>query len=177
MEVNILKTLKHLQQIAEFGKSTRDKQREINVSEVFHLWNHLVQRYNVIFITDTLKAFARDEDLVLILVLGKKTLGKNIKILEEEMLSYGIPLPIRPPKQTKTTVNLEQISDRYIFRRILRGIQSFLPTHTMAFVHSTSPKIRELFMSFLIEEMKLYDKFVEYGKIKGYEIKPPVYKL
>ena len=51
-----------------------------------------------------------------------------------------------------------------------------MPIHTMAFIHSTSPKIRDLFMSFLIEEMKLYDKFMEYGKIKGYEIMPPAYK-
>ncbi|MFA7467675.1 MAG: hypothetical protein WCY82_05350 [Desulfotomaculaceae bacterium] len=84
---------------------------------------------------------------------------------------------MRPPKQVKTTSNMEVVTDRFIFRRILRGIQAFLPTHMMAFLHSTSPKIRELFMSFLIEEMKVYDKFMEYGKIKGYEISPPVYKI
>lgn len=92
------------------------------------------------------------------------------------MLTYGIALPIRPPKQTRTTTHVEQISDRYIYRRILRGIQGFLPTHTAAFVHSTSPKIRELFMDFLIEEMKLYDKFLEYGKLKDYVNIPPSFK-
>lgn len=157
--------------------STRDKQRNINVSEVFHLWNHLVQRYNVIHVTNALESFVKDEDLKLILKIGARVLGKHVKVLEKEMMAYGIPLPIRPPKQVQTTANLEVISDRYIFRRILRGIQSFLPTHTMAFIHSTSPKIRELFMSFMIDEMKIYDKFIEYGKIKGYEIKPPRYKL
>ncbi len=171
-----MKTLRRIHKIAGLGKSTRDKQMNINVSEVFHLWNHLIQRYNVIYTTETLETFARDEDLLLILYFGKKTLGNNINTLEKELLEYGIPLPIRPPKQTHTTVNVEQISDRHIFRRILRGIQAFLPTHTMAFVHSTSPQIRELFMSFLIEEMKLYDKLLEYGKLKGYEVKPPTYK-
>lgn len=171
-----MKIAEQIQRLTELGMSTRDKQRNINVSEVFHLWNHLAQRYHVIYTTDTLEAFARDEDLKLILDAGKKSLGKHTEILEKEMLEYGIPLPVRPPKQTQTTINMEQISDRYIYRRILRGIQSFLPTHTMAFVHSTSPKIRELFMTFLIEEMKMYDKYLEYGKIKGYLVLPPIYR-
>ncbi len=47
----------------------------------------------------------------------------------------------------------------------------------MAFIHSTSPKIRALFINLLIEEMKLYDKFIEYGKLKEYVIRPPVYKV
>ncbi|ATW23630.1 DUF3231 family protein [Candidatus Formimonas warabiya] len=172
-----MKIFRKIHKISELGMSTKEKQRNVNVSEVFHLWNHLVQRYNVIYITDTLVTFARDEDLKIILNTGKKTLVGHIGTLEKEMIAYGIPLPIRPPKHTQTTSHAEQISDRYIFRRVLRGIQSFLPTHTMAFVHSTSPAIRELFMSFLIEEMKLYDKFVEYGKIKGYEIVPPMYRV
>lgn len=171
-----MKITEQIQKIAELGKSTSEKQEIINVSEVFHLWNHLVQRYNVIYITNILQLFAKDEDLKLFLSVGEKTLNDNIILLEKEMLRYGIPLPLRPPKQTQAAANLEQISDRFIFRRILRGIQSFLPTHTMAFVHSTSPKIRQLFMEFMIEEMKLYDKFMEYGKIKGYENNPPQYK-
>jgi spore coat protein CotF len=121
--------------------------------------------------------YARDEDLRLILKYGKNTLGKHIDILEKKMTEFAIPLPLRPPKQTQNTVNLEVTSDRYIFRRVLRGIQSFLPTHSMAVIHSTSPVIRDLFLSFLNEEMKLYDKLVEYGKLKGYILEPPVYKV
>lgn len=171
-----MKILEQFQKIAELGMSTKDKQSNINVSEVFHLWNHLVQRYNVIYLTETFEMFAKDADLKAVLNAGKKALNTHVTVLEKEMITYGIPLPVRPPKQTQATANLEEISDRHIFRRILRGIQSFLPTHTAAFVHSTSPKIRELFMSFLIEEMKLYDRFMEYGKMKAYEIMPPAYK-
>ena len=91
-------------------------------------------------------------------------------------MNYGIPLPLRPPKQIQETSSSELISDRYIYRRILSGIQAFLPVHNMAFIHSTSPKIRDLFMSFMNEEMKVYDKFLEYGKMKDYLIKPPMYR-
>lgn len=171
-----MKILKFIRTISEYGKSTRDKQRNINVSEVFHLWNHLIQRYSVIYVTSVLENYAKDDDLKLVLKAGSQTLGKHVKILEKEMLAYGIPLPNRPPKQIQTTTSLEEISDRYIFRRVFRGIQSFLPTHTMAFIHSTSPKIRQEFKDFLIQEINLYDKFIEYGKLKGYEINPPAYK-
>lgn len=156
--------------------STGEKQREINVNEVFHLWNHLVQRYNIIHLTNYMESFASDVDLKLVLAIGKKTLSEHVSKLEKEMMSYGIPLPTRPPKQTNPINNIEAITDRFIFRRVLRGIQNFLPTHLSAYIHSTSPDIRELFLSFLIQELKLYDKFVEYGKIKSYEIKPPAYK-
>lgn len=168
---------KQIQKLKEMGMTTKEKQGTINVSEVFHLWSHLMQRYNIVYITKVLLNFARDEDMKLILNMGVKAIDKHIVLLEKEMLNYGIPLPNRPPKETQTTATWEEISDRYIFRRILRGIQAFLPTHTMAFVHSTSPKLRDLFMTFLIEEMRLYDKFMEYGKMKGYLVMPPAYKV
>jgi hypothetical protein len=171
-----VKIPKQIQKLKELNMSTKDKQATMNVSEVFHLWNHLVQRYNIIYLTNILNLFAKDEDLKIILAFGKKVLESHIMLLEKEMMAYGIPLPVRHPKQAQTTASLEQISDRFIFRRVLRGIQAFLPTHTMAFMHSTSPKIRELFMSFLAEEMKLYDKLMEYGKVKGYTIMPPIYR-
>lgn len=171
-----MKILKYIGKISEMGKSLRDKQRTINVSEVYHLWNHLMQRYNVIYVTNLLNSFVKDDDLKLVLNSGNKTLTKHTKLLEKELLNYGIPLPLRPPKQTQKTVNSELISDRQIYRRILRGIQAFLPVHIMAFIHSTSPKLRDLFMSFMVEEMKIYDAYLEYGKIKDYLIKPPVYR-
>lgn len=169
--------MQQLQKLGELNLSTSDKQQEINVSEVFHLWNHLVQRYYIISVTNILEAYAKDGDLKTILGVGRSTLEEHINLLEREMMNYGIPLPARHPKQTVLTSNIEHITDRYIFRRIFRGIQGFLPTHTMAFVHSTAPKIRQLFMSFLVEEMKVYDRLVEYGKLKGYEVMPPVYRL
>ncbi|WP_006520629.1 DUF3231 family protein [Desulfoscipio gibsoniae] len=171
-----MKIFKYIGKISELDKSLMDKQENINVSEVYHLWNHLMQRYNVIHVTNLLNSFVKDNDLKLVLNSGSKTLTKHIKLLEKELLNYGIPLPNRPPKNVQKTVNAELISDKQIYRRILRGIQAFLPVHNMAFIHSTSPKIRDLFMSFMVEEMKIYDKYLEYGKIKDYLIKPPVYR-
>jgi hypothetical protein len=171
----MMKILQKIQKIKESRMSTKDKQRSINVSEAFHLWNHLTQRYSVLHSTETLEPFARDGDLKIILTMGKNSLSKNISLLEKEVAMYGLPLPLRPPKRTNVSEIADPFTDRYIYRRILRGIQAFLPTHTMAFMHSTTPKIRDLFFNFMIEEMKIYDKYIEYGKLKGYVVIPPTY--
>lgn len=65
-----MKVADKIQRIAEKGMSTKDKQRSINVSEVFHLWNHLVQRYSVINLTQIYETFAKDDDLRIILKTG-----------------------------------------------------------------------------------------------------------
>ena len=81
-----MKVLKYIGKISEMGKSLRDKQRTINVSEVYHLWNHLMQRYNVIYVTNLLNSFVKDDDLKLVLNSGNKTLTKHTKLLEKELL-------------------------------------------------------------------------------------------
>lgn len=170
-----MKTLDIYQRIGEINKSTRDKQTEISVSEVWHLYNHLTMRYNVMETTNILRNFARSKDLITILDFGTKVLQSQIGILEKILKEYGIPLPIRPPFDSKSTTITEAITDRYIFRRIFRGIQSFIPYHAFAFIHSTSPKLREKFKTFLIAELDVYDKYIEYGKLKGFELVPPMY--
>lgn len=171
-----MKTLRYVGKMFKGPESLREKPQTINVSEAYHLWNHLTQRYYVLHVTNLLSSFAKDDDLKIILKLGNKTLNKHIKVLENELLTYGIPLPLRMPKQTPKTVDIELISDRQIYRRVIRGIQAFIPVHTMAFLHSTSPGIRELFMSFMIDDVKIYDKFLEYGKLKNYLVGPPIYR-
>jgi len=89
-----MKTLKYLGKMFEMNKSLRDKQRIINTSEVYHLWNHLMQRYHVIFITNFLDSFVKDDDLKLVLAMGHKVLSNHAKLLERELLKYGIPLPL-----------------------------------------------------------------------------------
>ena len=140
-----MKLFRQLQKMKELRMSTKDKQRTINVSEAFHLWSHLMQRHSVLHITETLEPFVKDGDFKIILKFGKRALNRDIKILEKEIAAYGVPLPLRPPKQTKVTEIADPFTDRYIYRRILRGIQGFLPTHTTAFMHSILQKLENFF--------------------------------
>lgn len=165
-----------IQQVSDIGKSKRDKQREITVSEVWHLWDHLLERYSVINTTQILDNFVEDNDLKYILNHGVKVLQTQASELEKIMGQYGIPLPVRPPAENKSTLEYQLIDDRYIFRRVFRGIQSFVPIHAEAFLSSPSPKIREVFQRFLLEEISLYNKFFEYGKLKAFVHYPPLYR-
>lgn len=165
-----------LQQISDITKSADEKQKEISVSEVWHLNGHLQMRYEVLETTRILKNYAQSPDLQIVLNLGLKTLQNQVDTLEKLMDSYMIPLPPRPPFADVSTANVEFFTERFIFRKIFQGIQSFIPIHATAFTQSTNPALREHFKDFLFEEIKLYDKFIEYGKIKGFEDIPPRYR-
>jgi spore coat protein CotF len=171
-----MEILAQIQNILEVGMSSAEKQKTLNVSEVGHLWDHLIGRYDVIETTNILNNFAQDKDLKLILSYGVSVLGNQAKTLEDLLAEYGIPLPMKPPESANSTLNIEIMTDRYIFREIFKGIQNILPAHTNAFLQSTSPKIRELFKDFMNEEMAMYDKFIEYGKLKGWTVVPPAYR-
>lgn len=92
------------------------------------------------------------------------------------MLEYGIPLPKRPPADVNSPTGVEVATDRFIFERLFIGIQSFLPIHMSSFAQSTSPKIRELFKKSLYEEVEIYDKLYEYGKLKNWLDQAPLYR-
>lgn len=92
------------------------------------------------------------------------------------MKKFAIPVPSQPPESENTARPLDAISDRYIYRQILQGIQSFLPVHMVAFQQSVNPEVRKIFKSLLIEEINIYENFVTYGQLKGWVLKPPSFK-
>lgn len=97
--------------------------------------------------------------------------------LEQMAKDYGIALPMRPPVDSESVVKADSITDRFIFREIFSGIQSFLPLHMVAFIQAVSPRVREEFRRLLTEEMDLYDKFFLYGKLKGWVVEPPAFRV
>ena len=174
---DILKLLDKLEQIADLGQSKKNLQTELNVFEAGHLWHLLTSRYDVVETTQVLGNFANDPDLKLVLNQGLKTLKQQVTELEDFISRYGLPLPKRPPMSSKSAIKVEVITDEYIYRRVLSGIQSFIPVHGLALVQTTSAKLREKFLGFLTEELKIYDKFLVYGQLKGWVIEPPAYRV
>lgn len=170
-----MKLLDLYQKAVNITKSSEEKQKEISISEVFHLSTHLKMRYDVLETTQILRNYAKSTDLLFILTQGEKILQAQIDSLEALMKEYKIPMPSRPPFNVNSTANFEPITDRYIYRRVLKGIQTFLPFHATAYIQSTLPEVKERFKAFLLEEIDLQDKFVEYGKIKGFTFIPPRY--
>jgi len=172
-----MKILEQIEKLADIGQSRTELQKEITTIEAWHIWDYVVSRYDIIETTQVLKNFARDPDLKVVLGQGLNALNQQVQQLEEIMSTYGIPLPKRPPATSDSPLNLEVITDEYVFRRVLGGIQNYIPTHATAMIHTTSPKLREKFMTFLVDEIKMYDKFLVYGQLKGWTIEPPAYRV
>ncbi|MFZ7101160.1 MAG: DUF3231 family protein [Peptococcaceae bacterium] len=172
-----MEILQLLEDIIDLGKTPQALQKEINVLEVSNLWLQLTYRYDVIEETQILLNYVEDADLKVVMELGVKRLNKQIKILEKWMEDYAIPTSARHPSVITTVVKPEVVTDKYIFIRIFSGIQGFLNIHIDAFRQSPSPKLRELFREFLLEEIGIYDKVFEYGKLKNWLSEPPAFRI
>jgi len=60
--------------------------------------------------TNVLKNFAKDEDLKKILQKGSTVLKQQVKILEQIMQEFAIPMPIRPPFEATSALQADVIS-------------------------------------------------------------------
>ncbi|MDD4402578.1 MAG: hypothetical protein PHI24_12040, partial [Desulfitobacteriaceae bacterium] len=65
-----MKSLKLLQRAKDIGKSVEDKQDEITVAEVWHLYKHLIMRYKVLETTKTLKNYVKFSDFKVVIRIG-----------------------------------------------------------------------------------------------------------
>lgn len=172
-----LKLVAGIQKLTNIGKSEKELQSQITVSEVWHLWQTVVQKYDIIELTQILDNYADDADLRLVLSRGRSELTKEKELTESELKKYGITVPKGSPAFAKTSVDVEPITDEFIFRRVFYGIQAVLPVRMQAFIDSTTPELREIFRAHMNKEIELYDMLVEYGKLKGYLDVPPSFRL
>jgi len=165
-----------LQKIAEIGKSAKEKQEAINVSEAFYVWDILVAKLDIMEAIQILENLIDDKDLKFIAGQLVKGLQKGIADMERIMNDYGIPFPVRPPAGINNTTSSEYITDRLIYQNVLEGIQTFFPLLSSGFMNSTTPIVRKAFKNHLLLTIELQELIVEYGKLKGYLNEPPVYR-
>jgi len=151
----------------------------LDTGEAYHLWDHLTSRYDTVEITQIYETFAHDGDLKTLLQSAlRNTLEKQVKVIEKEMNYFALPLPQRPPKKVKNLENTEVVEDLIIFRNVFTGMQYFFNLHATALKQATTnDRLRKIYTQFLKEEMDLYNKFVKYGKLKGWIRHVPMYRL
>ncbi|NLX90986.1 MAG: DUF3231 family protein [Firmicutes bacterium] len=164
-----------IQRITDIGKARYEKRKNINISEVFYIWDVLVVKHDILETVNIVRNFIEDIDLKFIVGKMEKALVTGIEDMEKLMNDYGIPYPPRPPADNKTTIKLEHFTDRYIYESIHEAIQAFFPILSSGFMNSTAPKVRKAFKDRLILTMELQDLIIEYGKLKGFLDEPPDY--
>ncbi|ATW25782.1 DUF3231 family protein [Candidatus Formimonas warabiya] len=152
------------------------KEEPLNVTEAYHLWDHINLRYDQLELTKLFYNFAHDKDLRMLMDAGLLVLDNEASKLEKELTTYEIPLPQRPPEAFKSPIDPETIEDEFIYRTIFRGIQEAMDLHLRAAVESTrNDSLRRFFHGFLETEMDLFDKYLKYGKMKGWIHTAPFY--
>ncbi|KAF1084155.1 hypothetical protein SPSYN_02559 [Sporotomaculum syntrophicum] len=164
-----------IQKIREIGKSTKERQQYINVSEVFYVWDVLVTKSDIMECIQVTGNFAEDKDLRLIIDKVTAVIKEGMASMESIMSNYGIPFPSRPPAAINTTAKLEHITDRFVYQTLFIGIQSFFHILAGAFMQSTSPIVGKTFKNHLITTMEVHEILIEYGRLKGYLNIPPTY--
>ncbi len=151
----------------------------ISIQGAACLWDFLVGRYKCLEETDIYLNIAKDPEFIAMLKTGiVAVLQEQAAKIEKEMEKFNLPLPRRNPKSFQNLNNVEvEIDDEFIFHQLFNGCQGYLE-YLARIVRSmaTNDDLRGMFMSFLKEEMFLFDKLCKYGKTKGWLEMPPLYK-
>lgn len=164
-----------IQKLKEIGESTREKQKNVNVAEIYYIWDILVAKLDQMESVQIVENFIDDVDLKIIAGKIKHALQTGIKLMEQIMANYGVPFPARPPAGASTANKMEYINDRDIYQSLYESIQSFFPILVCGYMQSTTPNIMKAIKNHILLTMELHELLVAYGKFKGYFNLPPKY--
>lgn len=158
------------------GLAQSAKSPEIGSGEAYLLWDNLVARYDIIHTSQIYLNAVHDAEFKMIIKKGLMDILENqVNILEKEMDKYHLPLPDRPPKSVRFTLEDNIINDEYIFGKLFIGIQAFVDNlirtvKTMVY----NDDLRATFIEFLKDELAAYNNICKYGKMKGWLRTPPL---
>lgn len=152
-----------------------DNPEVIDIGEAFHIWDQLTFRYDSIEQTQLYYEFTQDGEFKALIKTGLLDgLTWGTKLLEEECLKFGLPLPKTPSKSSARIQNIQVVSDDSIYRKLLFGIQGALAIHVQAFKQATTnDRIRGVFRTLLMDELEKLNILIKYGKAKGWLFPSP----
>jgi len=169
--------LKGWQEVAPSYKTTKPAEKElISTSEAYHIWRNISDRYIQSQLTEFFMGFVHDLDFKAILNAGAKVLSKQIKLMESKALKFEVQLPERPPSSLTTPIDPENLEDRFMYHIIFKGIDDSIDLHLRAVIATLrNDPLRKIFLDLFNEEFNIHDKFIKYGKMKGWALVPPIY--
>lgn len=172
-----MKIMRISEKIGYIGKNNRQMQKMISLGEAYSLWTLTEVRYDSLITSKTLYELAKDADLKIIIEKGIDILQSQEDTLEKLMKEFVIPMPDKPPEHANISVDMNSVTDKFIFREIYNGMSNTIFKHISNYQRAHGSFLRETFRKFLNQEMDLYDEFYEYGKLKGYLHEPPTFRI
>ncbi|MGH4122067.1 MAG: DUF3231 family protein [Clostridium sp.] len=159
-----------------YKTSINQLEEQLSTSEAFHIWDHITMRYEQIELIGIFASFAHDTEFKVILQHGLYIYDKQVKKLERLALKLNVPLPNRPPLPVTSPIDPETITDKFMYRIILNLELASLDTHVRAIIETIrNDSLRKLWSGLLNEELEYYDKYLKYGKMKGWTRVVPIY--
>lgn len=158
-------------------KTALPQQKEqLSTSEAFHIWDHINLRYEQIELIGLFLNFAHDTEFKVILQHGVYIFNKQVNHLEQLALKLNVPLPNRPTQPVMSPIDPETMKDKFMYRNILSWELTSLDTHVRAIIETIrNDSLRKLWSELLITELEYYDKYLKYGKMKGWTRVVPIY--
>jgi len=149
---------------------------QLSTSEAFHIWDHINLRYEEIELIGLFSNFAHDTEFKVILQHGLYIFNKQVNHLEQLALKLNVPLPNRPTLPVMSPIDPETITDKFMYRNILSWELTSLDTHVRAIIETIrNDSLRKLWSDLLNAELEYYDKYLKYGKMKGWTKVVPIY--
>ena len=169
--------LKGWEEIAPAYKTSKPGVKEfISTGEAFYVWRNINDRYIQSQLSELFLEFAHDPDFKALLTIGLKSLSKQIKVMEQQALLYEIQLPQRPPATLAIAIDPENLEDRFMYQILYKGIDDSVDMHIRAVLDTNrNDSLRTLFLDFYKQEILTSDRFIRYGKMKGWALVPPIY--
>ena len=151
-------------------------EEQLSTSEAFHIWDHISMRYEQIELIGLFSNFAHDTEFKVILDHGLYIFNKQVNHLEQLALKLNVPLPNRPALPITSPIDPETIKDKFMYRNILSWELTSLDTHVRAIIETIrNESLRKLWIELLNTELEYYDKYLKYGKMKGWTRVVPIY--
>jgi hypothetical protein len=159
-----------------YKTSINQLEEQLSTSEAFHIWDHITMRYEQIELIGVFSSFAHDTEFKVILQHGLYIYNKQVSKLEQLALKLNVPLPNRPSVPVLSPIDPETVTDKFMYRIILSWELASLDTHVRAIIETIrNDSLRKLWSGLLNAELEYYDKYLKYGKMKGWTRVVPIY--
>ena len=159
-----------------YKTSLPHQKEQLSTSEAFHIWDHINLRYEQIELIGLFINFAHDTEFKVILQHGSYIFNKQVNHLEQLALRLNVPLPNRPSPPVMSPIDPETIKDKFMYGNILSWELTSLDTHVRAIIETIrNDSLRKLWSELLNAELEYYDKYLKYGKMKGWTRVVPIY--
>ncbi|MCJ7689225.1 MAG: DUF3231 family protein [Clostridiaceae bacterium] len=159
-----------------YKTSIPHKKEQLSTSEAFHIWDHIVMRYEQIELIGIFASFAHDTEFKVILQHGLYIYNKQVEKLEALALKLNVPMPNRASLPVASPIDPEIIKDKFMYRIILSWELASIDAHVRATIETIrNEPLRKLWSGLLNAELEYYDKYLKYGKMKGWTRIVPIY--